>query len=175
MEQAAKIVELRPFTSIDDLNERLSQGRKKAGPAGISPRMFEDCTGIFVAYGVVDHILAKCEKQGARLRAEIASWTEHGNKGKGKVDASSPWGSRSSSEDAEDGALNLSTQSTLKAQRPDYFISSQPALLSPNLQLKEYQMLGINWLNLLHKDRISCILADEMGMCYAPSVSAIAF
>ena len=41
-EQANKIIELRPFTSVDDLNAKLGQGRKKAGPAGISPRMFED-------------------------------------------------------------------------------------------------------------------------------------
>ena len=33
--------------------------------------MFEDCANVFEAYGVVDSILARCEKQGERLRAEI--------------------------------------------------------------------------------------------------------
>ena len=163
MEQAAKIVELRPFSSVDDLNERLGQGRKKAGPAGISSRMFDDCVGIFAAYGIVDKILAKCEKQGEKLRAEIATWTDSGSSGKRKEGTPLPRASRSPSEEAEDGALSLRSQASFKAQQPDYFISTQPASLSPSLQLKEYQMLGINWLNLLHKERISCILADEMG------------
>ncbi|KAJ3533274.1 hypothetical protein NM688_g7306 [Phlebia brevispora] len=167
LEQASKIVELRPFKSIDDLNERLNQGRKKAGPAGISPRMFEDCASIFAGYSIVDHILARCEKQGAKLRAEIASWTDSGAKVATREGSSS---SRSPSEEAEDGALSLRSQSSLKAQRPDYFISKQPQTLSPTLQLKEYQMLGLNWLNLLHKERISCILADEMGEKFRSSV-----
>ena len=162
-EQAAKIVELRPFPSIDDLNSRLGQGRKKAGPAGISPRMFEDCTSIFAGYNIVDHILARCEKQGAKLRAEIASWSDPGGKGKAKEGGSTSRNSPSTSEEAEDGALSLRSQASLNAQRPDYYISVQPPSLSPSLQLKEYQMLGLNWLNLLHKERISCILADEMG------------
>lgn len=162
-EQAAKIVELRPFPSVDDLNTRLGQGRKKAGPAGISPRMFEDCASIFAGYGIVDHILARCEKQGAKLRAEIASWSDPGGKGKAKEGGSSSRTSPSISEEVEDGALSLRSQASLKPNQPDYFISVQPPSLSPSLQLKEYQMLGLNWLNLLHKERISCILADEMG------------
>ena len=125
--------------------------------------MFEDCTSIFAGYNIVDHILARCEKQGAKLRAEIASWSDPGGKGKAKEGGSSSRNSPSLSEEAEDGALSFHSQASLKVQRPDYFISVQPPSLSPSLQLKEYQMLGLNWLNLLHKERISCILADEMG------------
>ena len=29
--------------------------------------------------------------------------------------------------------------------------------------LKEYQLLGVNWLNLLYRSNLSSILADEMG------------
>lgn len=163
MDQAAKIVELRPFLTVQDLNERLGQGRKKAGPGGISPRMFEDCASIFAGYGIVDHILARCEKQGAKLRAEIASWTDGVSKGKGKEGTPTSRSTPLTSEEMEEGALSLRSQALLKAQRPDYFISEQPPSLSSSLLLKEYQMLGINWLNLLHKERISCILADEMG------------
>lgn len=47
--------------------------------------------------------------------------------------------------------------------RGSYF-SEKPTLLSPDLELKDYQQVGINWLALLYKRKLSCILADEMGL-----------
>ncbi|THG99947.1 hypothetical protein EW026_g2522 [Hermanssonia centrifuga] len=171
MEQASKIIEFRPFSSVSDLNTRLGQGRKKAGPAGISSRMFEDCTSIFEGYGTVDNILAKCETIGSRLKAEIATWTGGATReGKQKEKVSSIPGTPDL---GEDGALSLRSQAALALRKPDYYISAQPASLSPDLQLKEYQMLGINWLNLLYKEKYSCILADEMGL--GKTVQVISF
>ena len=43
------------------------------------------------------------------------------------------------------------------------YIQTQPALLSESTVLKDYQLLGLNWLNLLYSKQIGCILADEMG------------
>lgn len=161
--QARKIIELRPFSDVDDLRIKLGQGKKKAGPAGISSRMFEDCATIFEGYGRVDSILEDCEQTGAELKAEIASWTEgtrHKSNGRGSV--ASPRGTPSDDEFAADGALTLRSQA-LVADRPSYYFTSQPAFVSPEVQLKEYQMVGINWLNLLYNKGLSCILADEMG------------
>ncbi|EIN11311.1 SNF2 family DNA-dependent ATPase [Punctularia strigosozonata HHB-11173 SS5] len=140
MEQAAKIIELRPFTSVDDLKEKLGQGKKKAGPAGISSRMFEDCTAIFEGYRAVDDILRDCEKIGAQLRAAIASWSHPrpSTKGKERDGTSSQETSIVSPlNDADDGALHI---------------------------LKDYQLAGLNWLRLLYRKGLSCILADEMGL-----------
>ncbi|KAF9820307.1 hypothetical protein IEO21_01521 [Rhodonia placenta] len=162
--QARKIIELRPFSDVDDLRIKLGQGKKKAGPAGISSRMFEDCATIFEGYGRVDSILEDCEQTGAELKAEIASWTEgtrHKSNGRGSV--ASPRGTPSDDEFAADGALTLRSQA-LVADRPSYYFTSQPAFVSPEVQLKEYQMVGINWLNLLYNKGLSCILADEMGL-----------
>ncbi|KAG8933843.1 hypothetical protein FRC03_004948 [Tulasnella sp. 419] len=53
------------------------------------------------------------------------------------------------------------------------YIPTQPALLSNEVQLKDYQLTGINWLNLLHTKHMSCILADEMGL--GKTVQVIAF
>ena len=64
----------------------------------------------------------------------------------------------------EDGALTLRTQAILNSKKPKYYIQTQPSLLNKEVQLKEYQMLGINWLNLLYQKKLSCILADEMGV-----------
>ncbi|KAF8630670.1 hypothetical protein AX15_002818 [Amanita polypyramis BW_CC] len=155
--QANAIINLRPFNSIDDLIMKLGQGKKKAGPAGISPRLFEECTAIFQGYGAVDDILEDCERIGASLRAAIASWTmlSANDKGKAKQDVL---------QDEDDGVLSLHVMSSSRDQRPKEFLVSQPSLLSNFIQLKEYQLLGVNWLNLLYRRSLSCILADEMGL-----------
>lgn len=144
---------------MDDLKSRLGQGRKKAGPAGISSRLFEDSAAIFDAYSTVDDIVSACEKIGRELRDEIAKWGGGGD-GKGKEREGTV--SSRGTPDREDGALALRNQASL-SQLPDYYILKQPALLSPNVQLKEYQMVGINWLNLLYRKAHNAILADEMG------------
>ncbi|EGN99884.1 hypothetical protein SERLA73DRAFT_106751 [Serpula lacrymans var. lacrymans S7.3] len=138
-EQAGAIIGLRPFRSVDDLKTKLAQGKKKAGPAGISPRLFEDCKTTFEGYGAVDDILEDCERIGANLRTAIATWTTSGSTGKGK-DKADPTKIASPVEEADDGALSL------RSLRP------------------EYQLLGVNWLYLLYRKQLSCILADEMGM-----------
>ncbi|UYV79076.1 SMARCAD1 [Cordylochernes scorpioides] len=52
-------------------------------------------------------------------------------------------------------------------------IVTQPSSLNPSLHLKPYQMVGLNWLALLHEQKINGILADEMGL--GKTVQAIAF
>ncbi|KAF8554163.1 hypothetical protein OG21DRAFT_1497199 [Imleria badia] len=160
LEQADKIVSLRPFISVDDVIVKLGQGRKKAGPAGISPRLFEDCQRVLGGYGAVDSVLEKCERIGASLRAAIASWSSDSvnSKGKGKEDASKNMSSVI--DEAEEGSLSLKS---VKSATREYF-AKQPAMLTPGVMLKDYQLLGINWLYLLYKKEYSCILADEMGL-----------
>ncbi|KAJ6499950.1 SNF2 family N-terminal domain-containing protein [Mycena vitilis] len=152
-EQATAITTLRPFESIEDLETKLKQGKKKAGPAGISPKLFHDCTEIFKGYGSVDSVLEECEQIGHTLRASIASWTSASAQGlEGAL-----------ADQLEDGALNLRHLDLPPGNAKDYLVS-QPELLSETVQLKEYQLLGVNWLNLLYRSNLSCILADEMGL-----------
>ncbi|KAF8070494.1 SNF2 family N-terminal domain-containing protein [Lyophyllum atratum] len=161
-EQAATIFQLRPYESIDDLNTKLGQGKKKAGPAGISPRMFEECQNIFEEYAVVDNILEDCEQIGATLRAAIATWTTTPAQWKGKAseDCTMP----STISNADDGALSLVALESVKSQKSADYLVTQPSLLAKTVELKEYQLLGVNWLHLLYRSKLSCILADEMGL-----------
>lgn len=107
----------------------------------------------------MDRILAECEAIGAELRTDIARWT-HSSSAKGKSK------SRDSSATPDlfsDGSLSLRSQNISRDYQSGDFLSSQPTLLSSSVTLKEYQLLGINWLHLLYRKRLSCILADEMG------------
>ncbi|KAG8213895.1 snf2 family dna-dependent atpase [Butyriboletus roseoflavus] len=159
-EQADKMISLRPFVSVDDVNVKLGQGRKKAGPAGISPRLFEDCQRVLGGYGAVDNVLEKCERIGASLRAAIASWSADSINSKGKFKEDASKNTSSVIDEAEEGSLNLES---VKLATKEYF-AQQPATLTPGVMLKDYQLLGINWLYLLYNKEYSCILADEMGL-----------
>lgn len=146
------------------MNTKLGQGKKKAGPAGISPRMFEECQHIFREYSVVDDILQDCERIGAQLRAIIASWSTSTTMGEGEAkegNAVSTLGYQT------DGALSLVNLGSLRSHKSCDYLATQPSLVSDTVQLKEYQLLGVNWLNLLYQRKLSCILADEMGMLFS--------
>lgn len=158
-EQAQKIIELRPYSSIADLNTKLNQGKKKAGPSGISPRMFEDCQEILQGYDTVDGILEECEKIGSTLRAAIATWTTEDSPSKGKRKEASLAPDQIEEDSLSLRALKISNDAASKG-----FISSQPSVIAEGITLKDYQLLGINWLFLLYRKRHSCILADEMGL-----------
>ena len=36
--------------------------------------------------------------------------------------------------------------------------------INPDLKLKSYQMIGLNWLHLMYQHKMDGILADEMGL-----------
>jgi SWI/SNF-related matrix-associated actin-dependent regulator 1 of chromatin subfamily A len=152
---------------VDDLNLKLHQGKKKAGPGGISTRMFQDCTNIFDGYSSVDTVLDGCERIGATLRTAIASWTSGSEKGNGHdmglgKDA------------AEDGALSLTALAPASNSASKDYLTVQPALLSDEIKLKDYQLTGVSWLRLVYRKSLSCILADEMGQsCFFANVSPL--
>ncbi|KAM3957166.1 SWI/SNF-related matrix-associated actin-dependent regulator of chromatin subfamily A containing DEAD/H box 1 homolog [Aphomia sociella] len=50
---------------------------------------------------------------------------------------------------------------------------NQPGILDSSLKLAPYQLVGLNWLAVLHKQGVSGILADEMGL--GKTVQVIAF
>jgi SWI/SNF-related matrix-associated actin-dependent regulator of chromatin subfamily A containing DEAD/H box 1 len=160
-DQAQAIIGLRPFDTVDDLKEKLGQqGKKKGGaPKGVSSRMFDDCVEIFRGYGAVDDVLAQCERIGGQLNTIIASWSQDTRKGKERATS-----------DVVDESGTLSLVTAVNERLPKDFLSEQPKCLSKNVQLKGYQLLGINWLRLLYKKGRSCILADEMGTILAQSI-----
>ncbi|XP_045609642.2 SWI/SNF-related matrix-associated actin-dependent regulator of chromatin subfamily A containing DEAD/H box 1 homolog [Procambarus clarkii] len=55
----------------------------------------------------------------------------------------------------------------------DAGISKQPTSLNPSMQLKSYQLIGLNWLVLMHEQGLNGVLADEMGL--GKTVQAISF
>ncbi|KAL1417095.1 hypothetical protein MTO96_027151 [Rhipicephalus appendiculatus] len=55
----------------------------------------------------------------------------------------------------------------------DEYIKTQPSLLNQSLHLSPYQLIGLNWLAVMHKQEVNGILADEMGL--GKTIQAISF
>ena len=123
--------------------------------------MFDDCVELFRGYGAVDDVLAQCERIGGQLNTIIASWTQDTRKGKERATS-----------DVADESGTLSLVTVVNDRIPKDFLSEQPKTLAKNVQLKGYQLLGVNWLRLLYKKGRSCILADEMGTILASPITS---
>ena len=52
-------------------------------------------------------------------------------------------------------------------------LTEQPKNITSHLRLTGYQMIGLNWLVLMHKQSLNGILADEMGL--GKTIQAISF
>lgn len=60
-----------------------------------------------------------------------------------------------------------------KAVQEGAGITEQPSHLNAELKLSDYQMIGLNWLAVLHQNATNGILADEMGL--GKTIQIIAF
>ncbi|EFN83220.1 SWI/SNF-related matrix-associated actin-dependent regulator of chromatin subfamily A containing DEAD/H box 1 homolog isoform X2 [Harpegnathos saltator] len=69
--------------------------------------------------------------------------------------------------------LRLSTNMEKAVSAGASTITQQPKDLSSNLTLAPYQMVGLNWLAVMHAQNVNGILADEMGL--GKTVQVIAF
>ncbi|CAK9812257.1 SWI/SNF-related matrix-associated actin-dependent regulator of chromatin subfamily A containing DEAD/H box 1 homolog [Anthophora quadrimaculata] len=69
--------------------------------------------------------------------------------------------------------LRLSTNIEKAVAAGASTIKSQPKGLSSNLKLAPYQMVGLNWLAVMHAQNVNGILADEMGL--GKTIQVIAF
>ncbi|CEL60635.1 ATP-dependent helicase fft2 OS=Schizosaccharomyces pombe (strain 972 / ATCC 24843) GN=fft2 PE=1 SV=1 [Rhizoctonia solani AG-1 IB] len=148
--QASLIASLRPFADVPSLKRSLKRAK------GVTPRFFDDYVNMQRGYSDVDTVLAGFEVIGKQLASIVSEWTG----GQGAAD--------------DEAGLHLVTVPSLSQSTPtaaattsenlSYLIRRQPHLLAPGVVLKDYQLFGISWLNLLYKKQLSCILADEMGL-----------
>ena len=112
---------------------------------------------MFRGYKSVDDVLAGCERVGDQLKEVISKWSQNSVPTASTSKETTPFNDC-------DGALALGTLPGVEQRDCDSdYISTQPSLLADTVQLKEYQLLGVNWMNLLYQRNLSCILADEMG------------
>ena len=158
MEQAAKIIALRPYADSDEVRTKLTKAR------GVSIKLFEQYTEIMEGYVQIDACLNRCESIADEVARTLAVW-------RGASMGSDSVVGTPRSDGLNDVKVDVAKVSELLRKETDArkrkvlgaYIQTQPALLSEGTLLKDYQLLGVNWLNLLYSKKIGCILADEMG------------
>ncbi|KAI9491570.1 SNF2 family N-terminal domain-containing protein [Zychaea mexicana] len=160
-EQADKLIALRPFKDIDELRDTLQQER------GLSVRFINSYIDMMDGYTVVDQIIENIEDLGGELKSIVNVWEGV------DIDAIQ--------DDQEDTGMHLSgaavsdkknntnssdidESSDLYRDAMDGFLTEQPKIVNDDFKLKDYQLVGINWMLMLYRKGISGILADEMGL-----------
>jgi len=104
-------------------------------------------------------IILKCEGLSSLLREALRKWAQ--------PDSSATGGS-SASANAQDcinlTSINRGAASTATGVSRILSDEDVATFCSPDLVLKPYQLVGVNWLKLLHETKINGVLADDMGL-----------
>ena len=164
-EYAEHIVSKRPFRTLAAISKlegpdlKPTKAKRKTIPMG--DKVVDKVTEMLESYEAVDFLVQECETLGKPLAAEIKSWgVKVSNAATGELDMVSI-DSQRSCHDSGIGTPVSDDEST--SSRPKTFLK-QPIIMNQDFQMKDYQVVGMNWLNLLYRKRLSCILADDMGL-----------
>ena len=175
---AAMVLSQRPFSSLDNVRQISCNPPSAAGRRGYTRKAVGDkivgkCLNMWNGYEAVDKLVRHCEDLSKPLKRVMADWgidlcgSANGEVELADLDSSSKGAtdsgigtprSRSVSAD-EDVDGNV-----LKFPNRKHCFFPQPSLLARDITLKEYQIVGVNWLSLLFYQGLSCILADDMGL-----------
>ncbi|WVR03919.1 hypothetical protein IAU60_000918 [Kwoniella sp. DSM 27419] len=158
-EQAAIIIRLRPYEDVDEVRTKLTKAR------GVSFKLFEQYTEIMEGYVQIDACLNRCEAIALDVGNTLAVWRGASMAQESVVGTPRSDGLNDVKVDVAKVSELLRSETDMKKKKIlGSYIQSQPSTLSKGTILKDYQLLGVNWLNLLFSKKIGCILADEMGL-----------
>ncbi|KAJ5475540.1 ATP-dependent helicase fft2 [Penicillium diatomitis] len=188
-EETAKLItSQQPFRSLDEVREVTApidesakskgKGKGRKAPKPIGDRIVDKCLEMWTGYMAIDALVAECEALGKPVAEEMKKWGVDifGKRGDAELDLAALGGPHdsgiatpSSSHPSPNGENSEDEiKPVVKARKPHSvgqsgFIS-QPAIMAKNLVMKDYQIVGLNWLALLFEKKMSCILADDMGL-----------
>ncbi|KAG0248675.1 hypothetical protein BG011_010029 [Mortierella polycephala] len=164
--QATVITGLRPFDNFDDLCVKLRKTK------GVGEKVVNNYLTTTDAIHAVDAMLTTVERVREELVGILSVWCGDENQRLFENSTSSnSMEIQDKDDDDEEPGMELldvdisniiQTEAGRKAMHG--FIRKQPRNMAPGFQLKGYQLLGINWLALLWRKKLSGILADEMGL-----------
>lgn len=181
-EDITLIFEHRPFKNLEAVEKihvdsrKVETGKKARKPkTTFGERLVEAARSMWNAYTTIDEVVKKCEERGRPMVNGMARWGINifGASTDGEIAATSLDDSDSGS-NRDSGYQSPNTNGS-ESDREDMRkvvdrtagkrkLLSKPAIMNDDIQLKDYQVVGLNWLNLLWQNKISGILADDMGL-----------
>lgn len=132
------VVAAQPFSSLEEaqsVSRKVKSGARKASKVSIGFAIVEKLVTWFKAFKAAAAAIKACEDRGKEIESVMSKW-EMDRNGLPRKDK---------------GLRSLP-------------IKKRPALMDESVELKSYQLLGLNWMNLIHQKGFSGILADDMGL-----------
>jgi SWI/SNF-related matrix-associated actin-dependent regulator 1 of chromatin subfamily A len=171
-----ELLDQRPFASLAavrklhvDAQQSQDKGKKKPRKPRITfgARLVESAEEMWDAYSTIDSVVKKCENLGKPMVAGMARWginifgasTDEGVDATTLDDNSDASSSRDSGYHTPRSDADTDIRKVVRAK-----LLKQPSIMNDGIELKDYQVVGLNWLNLLWQNEISGILADDMGL-----------
>ncbi|KAL8929602.1 MAG: hypothetical protein Q9172_000398 [Xanthocarpia lactea] len=177
---AATILSYRPFKTLDAIrkisNESKASANKRTAKRPIGDKIVDSCIDMWRGYNAVDGLVRKCESLGRPLAEQIKQWgvDVYGAAHNGELDLTNFDQKSDAEASLKDSGIGTPTSTpasadedgdvALTVKRAQNTIFGQPPLMDDNIVLKDYQIVGVNWLSLLFENGLSCILADDMGL-----------
>jgi SWI/SNF-related matrix-associated actin-dependent regulator of chromatin subfamily A containing DEAD/H box 1 len=160
MEVACYLLSKRPFKSLRAVRNVPAPESKSKRKAPIGDAIVDKCEEMIVSYEAVDFLVKKCEAIGKPIAQQMKQWgvNVYGQKD-GELDLVSLGDSHHDS-----GIGTPTSEHDGKGDPTKLGLIPQPATMGDHVQLKDYQIVGVNWLALLYKQSVSAILADDMGL-----------
>ncbi|TQS36782.1 hypothetical protein Golomagni_02758 [Golovinomyces magnicellulatus] len=164
----------RPFKSLDvartvENSKKLKSG-KKSIRAPIGDKIVDTATEMFRGYDAIDTLVQKCIELSKPLISEISQWgfDIYGAQKNGELDMTSLDEDVASDKEKHKSPISPSAvddeDKINTRKRKNYQFLNKPKLMADDCTLKDYQVVGMNWLALMSRNGLSGILADEMGL-----------
>ncbi|KAK8050258.1 hypothetical protein PG994_011988 [Apiospora phragmitis] len=132
------VVAARPFSSlreVEQVSRKEKASSRKASRIQIGAAIVEKLVVWFRAFKAASDVIEDCDERGQEIQSAMSNWE-----------------------------FDRNGMKTGKANSRPLPIHKKPALMDSSVQLKSYQLLGLNWMNLIHSKGYSGILADDMGL-----------
>jgi len=159
------VIDKRPFNNLEEIRvitnaPEFTKSGKKSRTKPIGDKIVDACSEMLLGYDAVDDLVTECESIAKPIQDSLKAWGV-GEGANGELQLMNLDG-------AHDSGIGTPVSSTddltaTKGGKKGKFLS-QPENMNPDITMKDYQLVGLNWLNLLWSKKISCILADDMGL-----------
>lgn len=172
-ETAQAILSHKPFDALEDVR-RISQGAKGKKVKSMGNKILDKCLEMWTGYDAIDKLVQECAYLRTSVQAEMEKWGVDfmGASSNGELELAdlnidfksrdSGIGTPTSRDVSADEDAGGNAKALAKRRNGGFF--SQPSIMAPGIVVKDYQLVGINWLRLLFDKNLSCILADDMGL-----------
>jgi SWI/SNF-related matrix-associated actin-dependent regulator 1 of chromatin subfamily A len=176
------VFEHRPFSSLTRIEKidtsKPEPGKKKPRKPRIlfGQRLVDAAKEMWQGFGAVDKLVTQCMERGKPLAAAMAGWgvdvfgaAKDGELALTNLEDSDSNSTRDSglgtplSSNVSDDELDSLRKGRLQPSKKSGLLK-KPSNMSKDIELKDYQVVGLNWLNLLWQNDVSGILADDMGL-----------